>query len=1191
MFFDLFKSRRRYQNPRFFAKVRLWLEELETRALPSVSVLTYHNDNASTGQNLGETILTPANLNATNFGKLFTTMVDGNVYAQPLYVPGLSIPFMGTHNVVFVATEHDSLYAIDANNGGWLWRDGFLSSGLPGATVTTVPSADVGAGDNIAPEIGITATPVIDPATNILYVEAKSKEVVSGVTHYVQRLHAVNIADGSEALGGPALIADTIFDGGNYTYVSGPTVDGTGDGSAAGRITFNALRQLVRPALTLVNGTVYVGSGSHGDNGPYHGWVLGYRASDLSLTAAFNTTPNGGGGGIWQSSGKLAVDAQGDLYFETGNGTFDRTLGADGLPVNGDYGDSFLRLTVDPNSSDGHQNGNPNGFGLKVADYFTPFNEDALNRVDLDLGSGAPLLLPDSAGSADHPHLLVGAGKEGKIYLIDRDHMGGFSPSGDNVVQSIPDAISGSFDTPAFFNGMLFYTGGSNTGGPNDFAKAFTIAGGVLSSTPTSRSPDIFSWPGATPSISANGTADAIVWALDRGTNQLRAYNATNLAIELYTTAQVESRDRPGAVVKFTVPTVADGQVFIGTSNAVVAYGQIPPETAPPAAPSNLVASAWSAGVINLTWNDNSNNEDGFQIEESSDGVNFRQIATTGPNTTAQASFLVGGLQPATTYAFRVRAFNSRGESDFSNTASATTISGTGGLDFSSGFDNVSGLLAVNGVSLVDGARLQLVGGDSNEAGSVFSTTAVQVTGFSTQFTFQVQPGFDPPPLGDGLTFTIQSVDPTAIGRPARGLGYGAQDSGGPGGISNSAAVKFDFNDAGSSSSNSTGLFTGGEAPFGAGSVDLTGTGIDFTSGDVFQVAMTYDGTTLQVTITDTLTGASAARSYAVNILQVVGSDTAFVGFTAGTAFPGQTSVVDVLTWTYTPTAGAAPAAPSGLTATGLDGPQVGLSWTNNSNAVTGFLIDRATDADFAHDLMTFPAPSSPPGTVTFVDTTVVAGTTYFYRVRAVNAAGSSANSNAARVDIPTPPATPSGAHATLVTATEVDLAWQNNATNADFIRIKRKRGTDGTFEVVAPRLPPDVTSFQDTGLSPGTFYDYHIEAVNIAGPSDFAGVTVTTVPPAPTGLTATAGFGQVLLTWNASPGAITYTIYRGTVGDLGSLVPIQTGVTSTSFTDTGLDHGATYFYAVKALNPASASPPNPDGESVFSDLVSATVL
>jgi hypothetical protein len=1190
MFFDLFTSRRRYQNPRSFAKVDLGLEELETRALPSASVLTYHNDNAGTGQNLSETVLTTANVNATDFGKLFSKAVDGNVYAQPLYVPALTIAGMGTHNVVFVATEHDSLYAIDANDGAVLWKDSFLTSGLAGATVTTVPSAEVGASDNIAPEIGITATPVIDPATNILYVEAKSKEVVGAVTHYVQRLHAVNIADGSEALGGPALIADTIFDGSNYTYVSGPTVDGTGDGSVAGKITFNALRQLVRVGLTLVDGTVYLGSGSHGDNGPFHGWVLGYGASDLSLTAAFNTTPNGGLGGIWQAGGKLAADAQGDLYFETGNGTFDTTLGADGLPVNGSYGDSFLRLTVDPDSSSGNQNGNPNGFGLKVVDYFTPFNEQALNAVDLDLGSGAPLLLPDSAGSAAHPHLLVGSGKEGKIYLIDRDQMGGFSPSGDNVVQTVAGAISGSFDTPAFFNGRLFYTGGSNTGGPNDFAKVFTIASGVLSGAPTSHSPDIFSWPGATPSISADGSADAIVWALDRGTNQLRAYDATNLATELYTSAQAGIRDRPGSVVKFTVPTVADGQVFIGTSNAVVAYGQIPPETAPPAAPSNLVASAGPAGVINLTWNDNSNNEDGFQIEKSTDGVNFEQIATTGPNTTALASFSVGGLQAATAYAFRVRAFNGIGESGFSNTATATTIAGTGGLDFSSGFADLSGLMAVNGSSLVDGAKLQLVGGDSNEAGSVFSTTAVQVTGFSTQFTIQVQPGYDPPPLGEGLTFTIQSVDPTAVGRPGRGLGYGAQNSGGTGGISNSVAVKFDFNDADSSSSNSTGLFTGGEAPFGAGSVDLTDTGIDFTSGDVFQVGMTYDGTTLQVTITDTLTGASATKSYAVNILQEVGSDAAFVGFTAGTGFPRQTSVVDVLTWTYAAATGAAPAAPSDLTATGLDGPQVGLSWTNNSNAVTGFLIDRATDAGFAQDLTTFPAPSSPAGTVTFVDTTVVAGTTYFYRVRAVNAVGSSANSNAAQVDIPTPPATPSDAHATLVTTTEVDLAWQNNATNADHYKIFRKTGTAGTFELVAV-LPPDATSFQDTGLSPGTLYDYHIEAVNIAGNADFAGVIVTTVPPVPTGLTATAGFGQVLLAWNAAPGAVSYTVYRGTVGDPESLVPIQTGVTSTSFTDTGLDHGATYFYAVKALNPDSAYPANPDGESVFSDLVSATVL
>ena len=478
------RQRRPFRLP--IPSVRLVLEELEPRLAPSltpISVLSFHNDNASTGQNLLETTLTPADVNSASFGKLFSAPVDGQVYAQPLYMSALSIAG-GTHNVVFVATEHDSLYAFDADSGAQLWKDSFLTSGLPGATITTVPSSDVGTTD-LSPEIGITATPVIDPSTNILYVEAKTKEVVGSVTHYVQRLHAINIFDGTEQLGGPVVIADTTFNGSTYGYISGPTVNGTGDGSVNGKITFNALRQLVRPGLTLDNGVIYMGSASHGDNGPYHGWVLGYSEANLSLVAAFNTTPNGGLGGIWQAGDKITTDAGGDLYFETGNGTFETTLNAAGLPNQGDYGDSFLRLTVDPSSTSGNQNGNPNGFGLKVVDYFTPDNQSNLNSEDLDLGSGGPLILPDSVGSTAHPHLLVGAGKEGTIYLIDRDNMGHYNSSTNNIVQTLSGAISGSFGGAAFYNGTVYYVGTAIQAAPTTTARPLRSA--TACSTPRRR--------------------------------------------------------------------------------------------------------------------------------------------------------------------------------------------------------------------------------------------------------------------------------------------------------------------------------------------------------------------------------------------------------------------------------------------------------------------------------------------------------------------------------------------------------------------------------------------------------------------------------------------------------------------------------------------------------------------------------
>ncbi|HZY89215.1 MAG TPA: hypothetical protein VFE78_30610, partial [Gemmataceae bacterium] len=410
------------------------LEELESRLAPSVTdVLQYHNDSALTGQDLSETTLTPADVNSGTFGKVFSTTVDGQVYAQPLVKTGVNITtgtLKGTHDVVFVATESDSLYAIDAVTGSVLWHDVLLPSTY-GGTVTTVPSSDVNSGD-LTPQIGITSTPVIDPSTNTIYVEEKTKEVVGGNNHYLHWLQALDLGSGAAKFGGPALIADSL----NDIYMSGPAVNGTGENpenSPPGKVAFDSLRQMNRSGLVLANGNVYMAYASHGDNQPYHGWVLGYSASTLAPTAVFNTTPNGSEGGIWQGGAAIAVDSSGKLYLETGNGTFDTTLNSSGFPVNGDFGDSFVKLAVDSSSSASNQNGNLNGWGLKAVDYFTPFNQQNLDNGDVDLGSGGPFLLPGSAGSTAHPHLLVGSGKEGRIYLIDRDNMGHFDPNTDHV--------------------------------------------------------------------------------------------------------------------------------------------------------------------------------------------------------------------------------------------------------------------------------------------------------------------------------------------------------------------------------------------------------------------------------------------------------------------------------------------------------------------------------------------------------------------------------------------------------------------------------------------------------------------------------------------------------------------------------------------------------------------------------------
>jgi hypothetical protein len=512
--------------------------------LAAVNVLTYHNDNARTGQNTNESVLTPAVVGSDNFGKIFSHDVDGYVYAQPLLVTGVNIPGKGIHNVVYVVTEHNSVYAFDADddaggNTAPLWQVNFIN---PASGLTTVPASDVDCSE-LVPEIGITSTPVIDPASGTIYVEAKTKQMTSGVATYYHRLHALDLATGAEKFGSPVVVQ--------------AIVPGSGAGNdGSGNVPFNPLKQLNRSALLLSGGVVYIGSASQCDNGPYHGWLLGYDAQSLTLSNVFNTTANAGAGGIWMSGGGPAVDAAGNVYLETGNGTFDPSPGVYA------FGNSFLKFST------------TNGFAL--ADYFTPYNQADLNNGDRDLGSGGPVILPDEVGDGlANQHLLVGAGKEGRIYLLNRDNLGHYNPANDNsIVQSFPNAVS-SFDTPAYFNHHLYYIG---NGEP---LKCFTISNARIDTNDFGFSANGFDFPGATPSISANGTNNAILWALEYGAfgsggpSVLHAYDAMNVANELYNSAAADSgaRDNPGAAVKFAVPTIANGKVYVGAQYAVSVYG------------------------------------------------------------------------------------------------------------------------------------------------------------------------------------------------------------------------------------------------------------------------------------------------------------------------------------------------------------------------------------------------------------------------------------------------------------------------------------------------------------------------------------------------------------------------------------------------------------------------------------------
>jgi hypothetical protein len=521
-------------------------EHLEPRLLLAVDVLTYHNDNGRTGDNLAETILTPTNVNVTSFGRLGQVAVDGQVYAQPLIKTDVLLPDGTTHDLVFVATEHDSVYAFDANTLALVWQDSFIN---PAHGVTAVPSTAVN-GYAVNSQWGITSTPVIDPSSNTIYVVAMTQTTLPGQHPvYAYQLHALDLATGAEKVGGPVTIQ--------------ATVPGFGAASVGGKIKFNPFKEIQRSALLLSNGVVYIAFASFDDHNPYHGWVIGYNAQTLKQTAMFNDTPNGMQGGIWMSGDGPAADAAGMIYLSTGNGTFS--------PANGNYGNSVLKLA-------------PTAKGLRVADYFTPDNQARLNSLDLDLGSGGVMLLPDQGGNT--PHLLVAAGKQGTLYLINRDKMGHFNASRNMVVQTIPGAMVQSYDTPAYFNGTIFYAGaGPNIKGKvpgGESLKAFTISAGRINPAATVSAPT-FGYPGATPSISANGTTNGIVWALDNGGSfagkpaVLRAYDATNITRVLYdSTWAPAGRDTAGPAVKFAVPTVANGKVYVGGNGTLTLYGLLP---------------------------------------------------------------------------------------------------------------------------------------------------------------------------------------------------------------------------------------------------------------------------------------------------------------------------------------------------------------------------------------------------------------------------------------------------------------------------------------------------------------------------------------------------------------------------------------------------------------------------------------
>lgn len=510
-----------------------------------VPVSTYRLAQSRAGYNHNETMLTWSNVNSTSFQKLFSYRVDGPVYAQPLYIPALSIAGT-TRNVVFVATENNSVYAFDADNngagGGLLWRTNF-NKGPAGVTVTPVPSQDVLCQDQGLPQIGITGTPVIDAATRTLYVVAKTKEVTATSTYYVQRLHALDLITGAEKFGGPVIIKGAVPGSCGYT-------DGRGN------VLFSPRSQNQRAGLALVNGVVYIAWGSHCDQLVYNGWIMGYNAQTLQQVAVWNSTPDDPSdtcrGGVWMTGGAPSADAGGNLYVITGNGGFNANV-AGGRS----YGDSFVKLT-------------PNATGaLTVSDYFSPFYQASLNSADLDLGAQPPMLLPEQPGA--NPHLMVAAGKSGSIYLLNRDDLGGYNGSSNGIVQEIRRGVQGSVlepsPMPGYVGGRVYFAAAG------DKVKAFQLQNGLLSRTPAATSANTLGSRGAGMWTTSDPSGNnAILWALESGTaGILHAYKPD--LTELYNSNQAGSRDSFGGGVKFSIPVVTNGKVYVGGYGQLVVFG------------------------------------------------------------------------------------------------------------------------------------------------------------------------------------------------------------------------------------------------------------------------------------------------------------------------------------------------------------------------------------------------------------------------------------------------------------------------------------------------------------------------------------------------------------------------------------------------------------------------------------------
>ncbi len=915
------------------------LVSISSTAVAQVNVVTAHNDIGRTGQNVNETILTTSNVNTAQFGKLFSWTVNGSVLAQPLYVSQVTIPGKGVHNVVYAATTGDNVYAIDADsNGGasssFLWQLYLVNNSTPQGTYVN--------------HNGVYGTPSIDLSTNTMYLV--SSETQSSVAIY--RLHALDITTGAEKFGGPVQIQASI--------------PGTGSGSSGGVLAFDPLNQYQRSGLLLLNGVLYIAFGSVDDNGAWHGWIFSYNAATLAQINVFCTTPNGSGSGIWMGGSGLVAEVNnpakpyGRMFFSTGNGSY-----AASTPYTNamSYGMSVVDLDLTAGI-------------MTVQDIFSPHNAPLLDAEDGDLGSGGPILLPTqtlTSGTTLSP--LVEAGKSGTIYILDRNNLGGFNSSVDQIPQEVQTTTSASkswgagvWGTEAYWNGNIYY-GGIFPQSTSSLT-AYSFVNGVLSTAPTSHTVEQFSYPSPTPAVSSNGTTNGILWVLNHGSGSLSAsalmaYDATNLANLLYSSNSNLSRDYPGASAEFTVPTIANGKVYVGALNELNVYGLIgvtptvaPPVITPPGglfAGSQMVTLTDTTPGANIYYTTNGTTptvrstlySKPFTIStnatvsaiasatgylqgapvsavfsSTSDTANpVFSLATgtyTGPQTltitdaTAKASiyYTVDGTLPTTASTLYTGPIKVAANETVQAIAVAPQLLPSAVVDASYDIDPAYAISFTQGFAGSQQAGTMLFNGSTDLDDIRLQLTNGLQNEAGSAFYFQPVKVYAfttdftfqlSNPGGDGITFTIQNEAPTALGANARNLGYG--------GIGNSVAIAFNIYN------NSIGMALNGQNP-GTSAISLANTGIDLTSGDFMNVHITYDRINLNLTITNAVTLASWTHTFSISIPYHVGSSSAYVGFTGGTGV--STASQKVTYWTYLPGPPTVPSYLAGMDTAGL---------------------------------------------------------------------------------------------------------------------------------------------------------------------------------------------------------------------------------------------------------------------------------